>query len=102
MSHVAFTTSLTLAAALLAIWLDLRIGDGRPDGVGRRVGHAVVGFILLQLSSSLLVYAKDHGLAPSKLMVGVLLLFAPALIYALLTGLWLMRTLADVARFARR
>lgn len=102
MSHVAFTTSLTLAAAVLAIWLDLRLGDTRPDGVGRRIGHAVVGFLLLQASSALLVYAKDHGLAPSRLMIGVLLLFAPALVYALLTGLWLMRTLADVARFARR
>jgi hypothetical protein len=102
MSHVAFTTSLTLAAALLAVWLDLRLGDTRPDGIGRRIGHAVVGFLLLQLASGLLVYARDHGLAPSKLMVGVLLLFAPALVYALLTGLWLMRTLADVARLARR
>lgn len=102
MSNVAFTTCLTVGAAVLAVWVDLRLGDTRPAGVGRRIGHALVAFVLLQAASAILVDAKSAGATPSRLMLGVLLLFAPALVYALVTGLWLMRTLADVARFARR
>jgi hypothetical protein len=35
-------------------------------------------------------------------MVAVFGLFLPALVFAFLTGLWLMRTLADIAGLARR
>jgi hypothetical protein len=35
-------------------------------------------------------------------MVGVFGLFLPALVFAMLTGLWLIRMLADIAGLARR
>jgi hypothetical protein len=36
------------------------------------------------------------------MLAAVLGLFLPALIFALLTGLWLLRMLADIAGVARR
>ena len=35
------------------------------------------------------------------MMAAVLSLFLPALVYALLTGLWLFRMLAEIMRLAR-
>jgi hypothetical protein len=98
--HV-FTVGLTVGCLVLAVWLDARLGESRPAGYIRRIGHSVVAFLVLEGSTGVLYYAKAHGLGAPGIMLGVFLLFLPALVYALLTGLWLIRTLADVARLAR-
>jgi hypothetical protein len=102
MNDIVFTTGLTIGGLVLAVWLDFRVGEARPTGHMRRIGHAVAAFVLLEGSTAVLYYAKSSGLGAAGIMIGVLLLFLPALVYAFVTGLWLIRTLADVARVARR
>jgi hypothetical protein len=102
MSDIVFTTGLTVGCLVLAVWLDLRLGDSRPESYMRRIAHAVAAFVVLEASTGGLYYAKAHGLGATGIVLGVFLLFLPALAYSFLTGLWLMRTLADVVRLARR
>ena len=102
MGDLVFTTGLTIGCLALAVWLDLRLGESRPAGHMRRIGHAAVAFVVLEASTVALYYGKAHGLGAPGIVAGVFLLFLPALVYSFLTGLWLMRMLADVARLARR
>jgi hypothetical protein len=48
-----------------------------------------------------LAYLEAAHRSEPVLMVGLFALFVPALAYACLTGLWLLRTLVDVARLTR-
>ena len=102
MHDLVFTTGLTIGCLVLAVWFDLRLGDGRPDSYLRRIVHAAVAFLLLEASTGVLYYAKANGVGAFGVTTGLFLLFLPALVYSFLTGLWLMRTLADVVRLARR
>lgn len=96
------TLGLVVGAFLLAIWVDARVGDSRPEAPGRRIGHVVVAFLLLEASVGVLYFVDSLGLPQAAFMGVVLTVFLPALTYALLTGMWLARTLADIARLVRR
>ena len=56
----------------------------------------------LEASTGVLYYAKANGVGAFGVTTGLFLLFLPALVYSFLAGLWLMRTLVEVARMARR
>jgi lipopolysaccharide export LptBFGC system permease protein LptF len=42
------------------------------------------------------------GAPKVSVLIAVMVFFLPALVYTFLTGLWMMRTLAEVSRLARR
>ena len=98
MGGIDFTFVLAGSAFLLASWVDAKVGDSRPESPMKRIGLCLVGVLLLQASVAGLYLFKSQA----ALMVGVFGLFLPALVFAMLTGLWLMRTLADIAGLARR
>jgi len=102
MGDLVFTTGLTIGCLVLAVWFDLRLGESRPESYMRRIAHAAVAFLLLEGSTWVLYFAKAHGVGAFGISTGLFLLFLPALVYSFLSGLWLMRTLAEVVRFARR
>jgi hypothetical protein len=64
----------------------------------KRIGLCLVSVLLLQASVGGVYLFKSQA----GLMLGVFGLFLPALVLAMLSGLWLMRTLADIAGLARR
>jgi len=97
-----FTTGLTIGCLVIAVWFDLRLAESRPESYLRRIAHAAVAFLLLEGSTGVLYYAKENGVGAFGITTGLFVLFLPALVYSFLTGLWLMRTLADVLRLARR
>ena len=101
MDEGAFIIVLTVAALVLALWLDVRFGDSRPKSPTQRILHSGVAYILLQASMAILRYVDDAGAASSGMAVTVLAVFLPALVYAFLTGIWLLRTVAEVARAPR-
>jgi hypothetical protein len=68
----------------------------------KRIGLCLVGVLLLQASVGGLYLVQSSGAPEAGLMAAVLGLFLPALIFAILTGLWLIRMLADIAGLARR
>ena len=96
-----FTLGLLVGGFLLASWVDAKVGDARPADTMRRIGHVVVGVVLMQLSVGALYLV--HGVGPSDpvFLVAVFVIFLPALVYALLAGLWVIRAAADLARLAR-
>jgi hypothetical protein len=96
------TFGLAVAGFLLASWVDARVGDSRPASPGKRIGLCLVGLLVLQGSVGGLYLIQAAGASQAGLMVAVFGLFLPALVFAFLTGLWLMRTLADIAGLARR
>jgi hypothetical protein len=102
MGRIDFTLALVAAAFLLASWVDAKVGDSRPESPMRRMGHVLVGLAVMEASVGALYLVDAAGAPEALFMVAVLGLFLPALIYVLLAGLWLLRTLAEIARLARR
>ena len=83
------TFALAVGGFLLASWVDAKVGESRPESPMKRIGLCLVGVLYL--------FDSQAGL-----MAGVFGLFLPALVFAMLTGLWLIRMLADIAGLARR
>lgn len=96
-----FVQALAVGAFLLAVWCDARLSEHRPATLVRRIVHVAVSGVLLQLAcvGVALVGPTDAGAA--RQLTAVFAVLMPALVYAFLTGLWLIRTLAE-AGLARR
>lgn len=97
---MSFTFGLMLGAALLAVWLDNRLGDARPQTPAQRLLHVCLSLFALFASVGLLELV--HGIPPVAFMAAVLAVFLPALVYALLAGFWMLRTLAEIRDLAGR
>ena len=102
MGGIDFTLALALSGFLLASWVDGRVGDSRPASPGKRIGLCLLGVLVLQASVGGIYLVQGAGASQAGIMAAILGLFLPALVFAFLTGLWLMRTLADIAGLARR
>jgi hypothetical protein len=95
---MSFTVTLTVGAALLAMWVDARFPVLRPKSVAGGLAHAAAGVLAVIGAAGFM--ALIYGI-PQTVWLGVLLsVFLPALVYSLLTGLWMLRSLADMT-FAR-
>jgi hypothetical protein len=94
------TLALTLGASLLAVWLDARLTFLRPKTAASGLIQAAVGVMSVLGAAGLLMLL--YGDISDRAFMGVLLgVFLPALTYALLTGLWMLRALANLTA-ARR
>ena len=89
-----------IGAALLAAWLDARLGEARPQTPKQVLVHA--GLSAVGLLSSVGLLSLVYGIPQGTFMVVVLTVFLPALVYALLAGLWMLRTLSTLTGFADR
>jgi hypothetical protein len=85
------TLGLAIGAALLAAWLDVRLGDARPQTPKQTLIHAALSVVGLMSSVGLL--SLVHGIPQGTFMVVVLTVFLPALVYAMLAGFWMLRAL---------
>jgi hypothetical protein len=101
MGGASLSAGLAIGAILLAAWLDSRLDSRRPADPMRRIGHGLAAFVVLEVAVGVLAYLEAAHRSEPVLMVGLFALFVPALAYACLTGLWLLRTLVDVARLTR-
>lgn len=102
MTGASLGAGLAIGAIMLAAWLDLRLGDKRPSDPMRRILHGGAAFVILEVAVGVLAYFERSHASEPALMAVLFTVFLPALAYAFLTGLWLLRTLAELARFARR
>jgi hypothetical protein len=89
---------LLVGAAILAGWFEARIGERRPASLSHRIGHAAAAFVLLQASSAALAHLLHEGASRGTSTALLFVLFLPALTYAFVAGLWLLRTLSELAR----
>jgi hypothetical protein len=86
MHPAIFTVALVLAAAALAVWTDVRFPRLEPSSITARLVNAGIASLALVL----IPFPSEAGML---LLLAVLGLFLPALGYAFLTGLWLLRSL---------
>ena len=95
-----FTLTLTLGGALLAVWLDARFTGLRPKTVAHGLAHAIASIFAVNGAAGLLllVYGKISDEAFMGVVLGV---FLPTLVYALVTGLWMLRALVGLAALRR-
>ncbi|HEY5660529.1 MAG TPA: hypothetical protein VIR59_07060 [Gaiellaceae bacterium] len=96
-----FTITLVLAAFLLAIWSDARFEQFRPQSTRWRIVHVALACVLLQLGAVAAGSIITENAGAARQLVGVLALLLPVFVYTFVSGLWLLRTLAEVG-FARR
>lgn len=98
---MSFGASLAIGAVLLAVWADSRFENRRPASPTSRIVHAGVAYLLVRI-----VPVAAGGLAsvdqPSwQRLAVVFVVILPSLVYAFMAALWLLRTLADIARIVR-
>jgi hypothetical protein len=96
---MAYTLTLTLGAAMLALWLDARYPGLRPKTAAQGLIHAAVGIFTMFGAAGLLQLV--YGIPDSAFMAMVLGVFLPSLVYALLAGLWMLRALANLTLAGR-
>jgi hypothetical protein len=99
MGGTILTVALAGGGLLLASWVDARVGESRrPASPMKLIGLCFVGVLLLQATAGAMYLVKSDA----AIMAFVFGLFMPALVFAMLMGLWLIRMLADIAGLARR
>ena len=101
MGLLNFAGALAVGGALLACWLDVRLERARPASPTLRIGHALAGYAVVRATTAIADGIVGSGASASKLLAVVFVVVLPGLVYAFLAGLWLMRTLAEVARLPR-
>jgi hypothetical protein len=101
MRAVDFALALAIGAAVLALWVDLRLERRRPASPTTRVAHALAAYMVLRVTAPASQSLAGSSTAPARVLAVVFLVVLPGLVYAFLAGLWLMRTLAEVARLSR-
>jgi hypothetical protein len=98
---MTFVVALALAAFLLALWLDTRFAERRPASATWRIGNAFAAGIVLQVAAFGSDALMSDGAGAATQLTAVFAILLPALVYAFLGGVWLVRTFADLA-VARR
>lgn len=101
-SAASFGIVLACGAALLAVWVDVRLSARRPEAPLRCVGHAAAAYAVVQLAAFAFSLVAGGSASTTLRLVALLIVFLPALVYAFLSGVWLMRMLAAVTRAVRR
>ena len=97
MSAELFSVSLGIGAAVLAIWIDVRWPSLAPESIVHRFLALGASCVLLQLAA--VGFERAMGLSlvanlRSLLALGVLL---PAMTFAFVTAVWLLRSLQSVS-----
>lgn len=99
---MSFVAGLTIAAALLAVWIDCLADNRRPKSLKRRAAHVVAAFAVLQGANFAFTLIAGDRAGDLRTVLLVFFLFLPSIVYTFLSGLWLMRTLAEMRSTARR
>jgi hypothetical protein len=86
-SPAVFLVALLAGAAVLAAWLDTRFPRLAPRELRKRLIAAAFAFAFVAAAP----ISPEGGMVTLATLLGV---FLPALCFALLTGLWLMRALS--------
>jgi hypothetical protein len=84
MSNSTFVLAFAAGAALLAVWVHARFPSLAPERLGKTILHAATAFVLLKLTS-------HFGQGSTSAVAIVFVLVLPALVYALLCTIWVLR-----------
>jgi hypothetical protein len=95
MGLVNFAGALAVGAAALAWWLDSRFAGRRPASPVARITHALAAYVLVRLAAAVTTGLLGTDASAAARTLVILGLVLPGLVYAFVTALWLMRTLAE-------
>ena len=84
MSSNAFVCLLSVGSALLALWIHVRFPKIAPEHVGKTLLHTGIAFALLRLVPGMVE-------SPVVALITIIVLVVPALSYALLCSIWMLR-----------
>jgi len=98
---MSFPLTLAVGAFLLATWVDVRFDGRRPATPRRRTVHIVASCILLQLATVGTGVLVPEAAGAARRLTALFLVLLPLLVYAFLSALWLIRTIAE-SGLARR
>jgi hypothetical protein len=93
---VALIAALAGGAAALAIWSFLRWPAMAPKTFGGAIVHAILAFGTLQVVGSGLGFVADRS--EHAVALALILLVLPALTYAFLATLWVLRLFAALVK----
>ena len=96
MSHGQLLVAFTLGAAALALWSFVRWPGAAPATVKGAMLRVAIAFVLLQVGSAVLDVGVDA--VPSLAVLVVIGVVVPALTYAFLASIWLMKVCTDQMR----
>jgi hypothetical protein len=84
MSNSAFVCVLGVGSAVLALWIHVRFPTFAPELVGKTLLHTMLAFALLRLMPGTVE-------SPVLAVITIILLVVPALTYAQLCAIWMLR-----------
>jgi len=84
MSNELFLLALAGGAGLLAVWIHARFPGIAPERMGKTMLHTGIAFVFLQV-------IPGHGESAPAVFINVFLFVLPALVYALLCSIWMLR-----------
>jgi hypothetical protein len=86
-----FLMVLTLGAGVLALWINFRFPKLAPEGMWTAVVHVGMAILVGQALVPALTYAVPEVSPVARALVITFLLGLPALVYALLASIWVIR-----------
>src|SRR5438445_5696929 len=94
MNFVGFLIVLVLAAGVLALWVDVRLGERSPQSMTHIVLHAATAWAVVGLAVPLVVMVIDPT-SQIRTILGLLGLLLPSWVYAYLAMLWALKLIAN-------
>jgi hypothetical protein len=87
-----------LGAALIALWLYVRMGSLGPRGPKQTLLHMGASFALLSAVPAFMTVIVGGSESPGRKFVALFLLAFPALVYAFLSIVWFMKMVQSMLR----
>jgi hypothetical protein len=101
MSAQGFLTLLMLGAALIAIWTDRRFPGLTPRGFTGALVAVFASTLLVHLTTPLVTKLVDTP-TPAHLLTAIFMVTLPALTFAFLSGVWLIKVTLHALDRTRR
>lgn len=93
MSKQELVVCLALGAGALAAWIDVRCPKLVPEGTGPRFAHAGAAFVASAVAPAVMQALFALATSVPVQLVALFAVFVPALVYAFLAAIWLLRAL---------
>jgi hypothetical protein len=100
MSSSALVLVYTIGAAALAMWVEVRFGRLAPGSLKARFLHTALALATVQLAVPVMRLLVGDGESVGHSMFALLYVFLPALLYAFLASIWLLKLVAGGGRTA--
>jgi hypothetical protein len=93
-SRESFVSLLLVGSALLALWIDVRLGTRRPSSFKVIVLNCALAFVALRMIG-VAAGALLSPDAPVRTIAALFLVIQPMFVYVFLASLWFLKLLRD-------